>query len=122
MLTFLDGMEMGRKIWNLDNAIWILQGRHRNMVHFSDYIYNVPYKGTGNFAMYYLPGREKGKWDYIRVDGRHLDRAKFEEFKTRFYDLEGWDSRSGWPKRGTLESLGLKSVADELEKNKKLGA
>ncbi len=78
--------------------------------------------GSGNYAMYYLPGREKGRWDYIRVNGRCLDKAKFEEFKTRFYNLEGWDTRSGWPKRRTLESLGLKFVADELEKNKKMGS
>ena len=91
------------------------------MVHFSDYIYRVPFGGSGNYAMYYLPGKEKGWWDYIRVNGRHLDKAKFEEFKTRFYNLEGWDSRTGWPKKGTLESLGLKYVADELEKNRKLG-
>ena len=120
--SFLDGMELGRKIWNLDNAIWTLQGRHRDMVHFSDYIYLVPFAGSGNFAMYYLPGREKGRWDYIRVNGRYLDKAKFEEFKTRFYNLEGWDTRSGWPKRRTLESMGLKFVADELEKKGKSGA
>ena len=120
--SFLDGMELGRKIWNLDNAIWTLQGRHRDMVHFSDYIYHIPFVGSGNYATYYLPGREKGRWDYIRVNGRHLDKAKFEEFKTRFYNLEGWDTRSGWPKRRTLESMGLKFVADELDKNGKLGA
>jgi len=120
--SFLDGMEMGRKIWNLDNTIWTLQGRHRDMVHFSDYIYHVPFTGTGIYAKYYLPGREGGKWDYIPVNGRCLDKAKFEEFKTRFYNLERWDTRSGWPKRRTLESLGLKFVADELEKNQKIGA
>jgi len=119
--SFLDGMEMGRKIWNLDHAIWTLQGRHRDMVHFSDYIYHVPFGGSGNYAMYYLPGRENGKWDYIRVNGRHLDKDKFEGFQTRFYHLEGWDIRSGWPKRKTLESLSLKFVADELEKNGKIG-
>jgi aldehyde:ferredoxin oxidoreductase len=120
--SFLDGMEMGRKIWNLDNAIWTLQGRHRDMVHFSHYIYHVPYVRSGRDAGYYLPGREKGKWDYIRVDGRYLNKARFEEFKTRFYNLEGWDTRSGWPKRKTLDSLGLKYVADELEEKRKLGA
>jgi aldehyde:ferredoxin oxidoreductase len=92
------------------------------MVHFSDYIYNLPYGGSGKYAMYHLPGREKGRWDYIRVNGRYLDKTKFEEFKTRFYNLEGWDARTGWPKRKTLESLDLKFVADELERNKKLGA
>ena len=120
--SFLDGMELGRKIWNLDNAIWTLQGRHRDMVHFPNYIYQVPFAGFGDYAMYYLPGREKGKWDYIRVNGRCLDKARFEEFKTKFYNLEGWDTRSGWPKRRTLESLGLKFVADELDRNGKIGA
>ena len=119
--SFVDGMELGRKIWNLDNAIWTLQGRHRDMVHFSDYIYHIPFVGLGNYATYYLPGREKGRWDYIRVNGRHLDKTKFEEFKTRFYNLEGWDTRSGWPKRRTLESMGLNFVADELNRKGKLG-
>jgi aldehyde:ferredoxin oxidoreductase len=72
--------------------------------------------------MYHLPGREKGRWDYIRVNGRYLDKAKLEEFKTRFYNLEEWDIRTGWPKRKTLESLGLKFVADELETKGQLGA
>jgi len=34
---------------------------------------------------------------------------------------EGWDESSGYPKRSTLESLGLDYVADELEENNKLG-
>ena len=49
-----------------------------------------------------------------------MDRDKFEEFKTRFYQLEGWDPSSGWPKRSTLEELDLVFVADELEANDKL--
>ena len=43
-LTFAEGMELGKKIWNLDNAIWSLQGRHRDSVHFAGYIYTVPRK------------------------------------------------------------------------------
>ncbi|OFV82934.1 MAG: hypothetical protein A2W26_08685 [Acidobacteria bacterium RBG_16_64_8] len=120
-LTFRDGMERGRKIWNLDNAIWSLQGRHRDMVRFADYIYDVPFGGSGKYAWYFLPGREKGAWKYIQVNGRRLDRARFEEFKTRFYQLEGWDTRTGWPTKKTLEGLGLSAVAQELEKQKRIG-
>ena len=131
--SFLDGMELGRKIWNLDNAIWALQGRHRKMVHFSDYIYSVPFERIderlyikGKYyqteGYYYLPGRRNGEWDYICVNDRHLDKAKFEEFKTTYYKLEGWDPSTGWPKRKTLESLGLTDVADTLAMNGKLGA
>jgi aldehyde:ferredoxin oxidoreductase len=121
--TFLDGMELGRKIWNLDNAIWTLQGRHRDITHFADYVYELPFGGMGEDGLpYYLPGRHNGKWDYICVNDRHLDRKQFEEFKTTYYKLEGWDTSTGWPKRDTLESLGLNEVADSLAKNNTLGS
>ena len=48
-------------------------------------------------------------------------KAKFEEWKTRFYDFEGWNTTNGWPKRSTLESVGLKKVADTLQSKNKLG-
>ena len=120
-LSFPDGMELGRKIWNLDNAIWTLQGRHRDMVHFPEYIYSVPYAGRGG-TPYYLPGRENGDWTYINVQERTVDKEKFDEWKTKFYTLEGWDTSSGWPTRSTLQGLGLEQVADELESKGKLGS
>jgi aldehyde:ferredoxin oxidoreductase len=115
-VTFLDGMELGRRIWNLDQAIWTLQGRHRDMVHFADYIYQVPYGGPS-----FMPSRVNGRWDYVSISGRAIDKGKFEEFKSRFYLLEGWDPDTGYPSRGTLRSLNLGTVADELERNNKLG-
>jgi aldehyde:ferredoxin oxidoreductase len=120
-LSFRDGMELGRKIWNLDNAIWVLQGRHRDMVHFAEYIYQIQYHDK-KIKSYYLPGRIGGKWDYICVNDRHLEKAKYEEFKTTYYNLEGWDPSTGWPTRKTLESLELKEVADTLASYNKLGA
>jgi aldehyde:ferredoxin oxidoreductase len=53
--------------------------------------------------------------------GRKLDKGKFEEWKTKFYEFEGWNSANGWPKRNTLESLGLKKAADTLQNKGKLG-
>ncbi len=69
----------------------------------------------------YMPGRTNGKWDYIDTIGRHFDKDEVEEFKTRFYRLQGWDTATGYPTKGTLESLDLGYVADELEKNGRLG-
>ncbi len=119
--SFVDGIEIGQKTWNLDNAIWILQGRHRDMVHFADYIYSVDEPGVFSHRNYYLPGRKNGKWDWLLVSNRCHDRDKFEDFKTRYYSFEGWDSSSGWPKRSTLQSLGLSHVADELATHGRLG-
>jgi aldehyde:ferredoxin oxidoreductase len=119
-ITFVEGMDMGRKIWNLDQAIWTLQGRHRNMVHFSDYIYDIPLAKSP----LYVTVRKNGDWTYLKRNdplNRSIDRKKFEEFKTSFYNLEGWDHSTGYPSRSTLESLGLEYVADALEANGKLG-
>ena len=98
-MSFADGIQLGKKIWNLDHAIWTLQGRHRDMVQFSDYYYNTH-----------------------PSDASPIDRVKFEGFKTAFYKLQGWNTASGYPTRVTLESLDMKNVADELEAKNKLGA
>ena len=103
-LTLEDGIALGRRIWNLDNAIWVLQGRHRDMVHFAPYIYETKYEKNELFPFYMWPCRdESGKWAYTDLMGRSLDRKKFDEWKTIFYRLEGWDTRTGWPTRSTLE-------------------
>ena len=67
-----------------------------------------------------MPTKENGKWDYRSVVPRHLDRNKFEDWKTLFYELEGWDPQTGWQRRDTLKKLGLEYVADELEATGKL--
>ena len=116
-ISFLKGIQMGRKIWNLDHAIWTLQGRHRDMVQFADYIYSKPKEGKGDkWTMH-----KEGEWAASAVEPRVVDKQKFEEFKTIFYELQGWDPSSGYPTRNTLKSLGLGYVADELEHNGRLG-
>jgi aldehyde:ferredoxin oxidoreductase len=116
-ISFVDGMEIGRKIWNLDRAIWALQGRHRDMEVFSGYLYTKPFTNT-----HHLPVYEDGKWKYSDCTGRMLDRSRFEEWKTKYYQFEGWDPSSGWPTRATLEKMGLDKVADELRSKGRLGS
>jgi aldehyde:ferredoxin oxidoreductase len=53
--------------------------------------------------------------------GRSLDKGRFEEWKTIFYKLEGWNTKTGWPKRSTLEKTGLGFVADALQDVGRLG-
>lgn len=115
-LTYEQSLELGQKIWNLGRAIWTLQGRTREMEVFTGYVYDVP-----TSVPYPLPVFKDGAWTYDVCLGRTLDREKFEGVKDRFYKLEGWDTKTGWPTRAGLEKLGLSNVADELEKHGKLG-
>jgi aldehyde:ferredoxin oxidoreductase len=80
----------GERIWNLERAIMIREGRTRN----DDTL-------PPHFFLNKL-----GKLDPI-------DKAKFEQLKDQYYNLRGWDS-SGKPTRQKLEQLGLKDVADAL--------
>jgi aldehyde:ferredoxin oxidoreductase len=118
-LSFEDSMELGRKIYNLDKSIWVLQGRHRDMEVMADYVYSVPASGA---SMNTRPVRNGTTWSYKDLSGQFLDKTQFENWKTLFLQLEGWDTKTGWPTRATLEGLGLKNVADTLQTNGKLGS
>ena len=121
-MTLEKGIALGRRIWNLDNAIWVLQGRHRDRVHFAPYIYETTFEKNELFPFYMWPCRdEKGKWAYTDLMGRSLDKKKFDEWKTLFYRLEGWNTRTGWPTRRTLEKLDLGFAADALKAAGRLG-
>ena len=113
--SFADYMELGHKIYTLDRSIWVLQGRHRKMEVFPDYLYDLPSNG------HMMPMVIDGKWTYDRGIGRKLDREKVEDFKTRFYKFEGYNPDNGYPTRNTLEKIGLNKVADLLQKKGRLG-
>ncbi|RZN60388.1 MAG: aldehyde ferredoxin oxidoreductase [Thermoproteota archaeon] len=51
--------------------------------------------------------------------GRKLDRDKYDQMLSWYYELRGWDER-GIPRKSTLAKLGLDYVAVELEKVVKL--
>jgi len=48
------------------------------------------------------------------LEGDLLDPAKFEEMKSQYYNLRGWDPQTGVPTQETLSGLGLDDVADAL--------
>ena len=58
---------------------------------------------------------EQGKFK-----GSVLESTKFEQMKSNYYALRGWDIATGIPTRETLEQTGLGDVARDLEKRGKL--
>jgi aldehyde:ferredoxin oxidoreductase len=92
------------------------------MVVYAPYVYETRYTKGELFPFFMWPCRDdKGEWQYRDIMGRSMDRGGFENFKTIFYRLEGWDVDSGWPTRATLEGLDLAEVADTLEAVGRLG-
>lgn len=51
--------------------------------------------------------------DWGTADVRN-SQAELDAMLDEYYDLHGWDRETSWPRRGTLEALGLSDVASEL--------
>lgn len=119
-LSFADGLKIGQRIWNLQRAINVLEGRNRDIEVFENYIYDVPHGKNPSIAGNLMPAVVDGAWQYKDFSYRTLSRDGVETWKDNFYTLEGWDVKTGWPTRSTLESLDLKYVADELQAKGKL--
>lgn len=113
--TFEKGIEIGRKIWNLDRAIWYLQGRSTKNDQLAEWQFRIgtPAAHSTYEIPYIMTVFENGQWSYKNVWGRHLDHAKFDDFLQRYYKFEGWDP-NGQPTTETLKKLGLAKAADEL--------
>jgi aldehyde:ferredoxin oxidoreductase len=116
--TFADTMEIGRKIWNMERAIRVMAGRHRDKEQFAPFMYmpGATFMGLGNRPVF-----EDGKWSFQAQDDMYLEKTGVEEFKTHLYKLEGWNPDTGWPTRKTLEELGMKKIADVMASKNKLG-
>lgn len=97
-LTEEEFMLLGQKGYNLEKAFNTIHAgftREDDLPHrrfFEDPILSGPHKGET------------------------LDKEKYNKMLDQFYELHGWDKKTSWQTRETLESLGLKDVADKLGK------
>ncbi|MBS7627231.1 hypothetical protein KEJ36_00125, partial [Candidatus Bathyarchaeota archaeon] len=84
----------GERIYNLERAILVREGRSRKMDETV-----IPH--------FKLPDR---------YDGTRLDEEKFRCLLEEYYQLRGWDVETGIPTKRKLEELGLGDVAKGLER------
>jgi aldehyde:ferredoxin oxidoreductase len=119
-MSFTDGIEIGRKTWNVIRAIFAMQGKNRNAEKFSGYMYK-PGASSAHYSTT-IPVYDGSKWDWIDCADLYLDHDGVEHWKGLFYATEGWDTKTGNPRGDTLKKLGLSSIADILKRNGKLGS
>lgn len=80
---------VGEMLVNLERCIWVREGRRREDDWFGDYVF------------------EAHDW---------LTKKELKEQLDKYYTARGWDLKTGIPTRAKLEELGLKDVANDLEK------
>jgi aldehyde:ferredoxin oxidoreductase len=105
---------IGERIFNLQRAILLRQGwEGRKDDILLDYIHREPLKQG---EIYFDPeclvlGNNN---EVVSKKGSVLKREDFEQMKSDYYELRGWDVESGSPKESTLVGLGLGDVAEDL--------
>jgi aldehyde:ferredoxin oxidoreductase len=112
-------MEIGRRAWNMKRAIFVMQGRHRNQEKFNGYMYRPGASYCGYSTE--LPVFDGSKWEWENCRELYLTDQGVEQWKTHFFNVEGWNPDTGYPRRRTLEDLGMKQVADVLQSHNRLG-
>ncbi|MBW2369103.1 MAG: hypothetical protein JRH15_14595 [Deltaproteobacteria bacterium] len=107
-----DYWKAGERIWNLRRAINItVENRTREYDTYVDNFFDVVWDDVQDSGgSDGVEGNEE-----MRVYKAYIDREKFEALKDRYYQLAGWDIKTGWPTRQKLEELDMKNVADGLE-------
>lgn len=94
--TMEDFYEIGDRIYNLIRAYWIRENNHfnRQWDYPPDRWFEEP--------------QSQGK-----LKGMKLDKEKYDQMLTWYYELRGWD-RNGFPLKETLDHLGLEEASKEL--------
>ena len=104
---------IGERIFNLQRAILLREGHEgRKDDLLPEFDYTVPLPQTpGPNPKSAMPG-EKGA--VIYREGMVVDREKFEKMKDEYYQLRGWDVKTGYFKKDTLQKLGLQDIEQHI--------
>ena len=103
---------VGEKIWNLQRAILVREGHQgRADDTLSEFFFTTPLETVREDPKCLAPGKDG---EVISRRGEVVDKQKFEAMKDEYYQLRGWDPKTGLQTRAKLEELGLQAVAEEL--------
>jgi len=104
---------IGERIFNLQRAILLRQGwGGRQGDRLLDYLHDEPLSFVFFTPDCIVPGKNG---EIVSRKGAKIDRADFENLKSEYYVLRGWDVESGLPTEKKLGELGLADVAADLK-------
>lgn len=121
LCTAVTGMEideqglytMGERVYNLQRAIHAREGRKgRDSEALEEYNFTVPLKGDFGNPKCMVPGKDG---EPFSRKGMVVDRKEFEKMKDEYYEIRGWDVKTGLQTKAKLEDLNLAQVAKTLE-------
>ncbi len=96
------------KDWDLNHLLKVSE-RVRNLERMFDVRQGLRRKDDSLPKKFFQEPLKSGPYK-----GEVLDKEKFETMKDEYYEIRGWDKKTGIPSRDKLEELGLGDVAEEV--------
>ncbi len=104
----------GERIFNLQRAILLREGWRPLLDDYpQEYNFTDPVEMSGINPKMIVPGPTE---EPVSFRGNVLDRKKYEAMRDEYYDLRGWDRKTGLQKEETLNRLGMSDLAGDLKK------
>ena len=105
---------IGERVFNLQRAIHVREGhKGRESDQIPEAFFTTPVKGHAMNPQVQAPGKDGEITSRL---GMVVDRTEFENMKSEYYELRGWDVPTGLQTKKRLEELELHEVAQELGK------
>ena len=106
--------KIGERIYNLQRAILLRQSRSgRQGDRLMDYLHEEPLQNVFFNPDCMVPGKDG---EIVSRQGAVIERTDFEKLKSEYYELRGWEVKSGLPTETGLRNLELGDVAADLKK------
>lgn len=104
---------IGERVFNLQRAILLRDGHEgRNGDVLLDFFHTAPLESEPHLNRSLLAPGKNG--EVVCRKGSVLDRTDFERLKDQYYDLRGWDARTGVPTAHKLASLDLEDIRPDI--------
>lgn len=105
--------KIGERVFNLQRAILVREGhRGRDFDTLPDQCFNMPLNYDISNPDCIVPGKDG---EITSRKGAVVDREKFEQMKSEYYQLRNWDVTTGLQTQKVMEDLELTDVAKALE-------
>jgi aldehyde:ferredoxin oxidoreductase len=104
---------IGERVFNLQRSIFARQGRKgREDDTLLDYLHDTSMENMFFNPDCIVPGKNG---EIVSRKGAKIDRKDFENLKSEYYALRGWDVVSGLPAEKKLRELDLADIAADLK-------
>ncbi|MFH1031874.1 MAG: aldehyde ferredoxin oxidoreductase N-terminal domain-containing protein [Chloroflexota bacterium] len=112
-----DGLnQLGERVFNLQRAIRLRDGWGKiQKDRLFDIFYNTPMQ-TARFNEHCIVPDKNG--NPVSRKGKVVETDKFEKMMSEYYQLRGWDAKSGLPTEARFKELEISDIYADLKKRK----